>query len=169
MAVFSQDDFERLDFKLLQNSFVTLYFRQQFLSEDINALKKLGYEAIEFDASLWKSECDFFDVVSQNLKFPSYFGRNLNALNDCLGEIDISDNGGLVISFLKYDAFHPKSSGFKQAVLDIIAINARQNLLFGKRLICLVQSDDPKISFSEVGAQPVIWNPREWMNNSRGL
>ena len=169
MATFSQGDFERPDIRLLQNSFVTLYFRPQSLVEEIALLKELGYEVAQFDASLWKSENDFYDAISQGLKFPNYFGRNLNALNDCLHDIEISNEAGLVVSISNFDLFNAKFRDFASAILDIIATNGRLHLLFGKRLICLVQSGDPKISFAELGAQPAVWNHREWLNKDRGL
>jgi len=169
MAYFSKSDVERLDFGLLQNSFVILYFRQQFFAEDIATLKGLGYSTIEFDSSYWKSEEDFFDSFAKTLSFPAYFGRNLDALNDCLREVVISDEGGLIIAFSKFNLFKTQFPDFAWNVLDIISLIARSNLLLGKRLICLVQSDDPQILFKEVGAQPVIWNHREWMDTNRGL
>lgn len=47
--------------------------------------------------------------------------------------------------------------------------NSRLLLLFGLRLIVLVQSNDPEISFDPVGGRSVMWNGREWFNKSRGL
>jgi len=169
MAYFTENEIARLDYRLLQNSFIALYLRPEFLAEDVNALKSLGYLATEFDSSSWKSEEDFFDTFADALKFPDYFGRNLDALNDCMSDIEIPFDGGLVIAFSKFDSFKIQYPDFAWNVLDIISINARRHLLFGKRLICLVQSNDSKILFKEVGAQPVVWNPREWLNKNRGL
>jgi len=42
-------------------------------------------------------------------------------------------------------------------------------LLLGQRLLALVQSDDPRIRFERIGAVPVNWNPREWLDSDRGL
>jgi RNAse (barnase) inhibitor barstar len=169
MALFTNDDFERLDYSLLQNSFAVLYFRAQVLAEDIAGLKKLGYSVIEFDSSSWKSESDFYEAIAAGLTFPDYFGRNLNALSDCLIDIEIPCDSGLAIVFSKFDSFQASFPDFAWEVLDIISVKARRHLLFGRRLICLLQSDDPKLSFKEVGAQPVIWNNREWLNKARNL
>jgi len=54
-------------------------------------------------------------------------------------------------------------------VLDIVEVNSRRFSLFGRRLIALVQSDDPSLSFDPVGARPVVWNPREMFAWWRGL
>jgi hypothetical protein len=40
-------------------------------------------------------------------------------------------------------------------------------MLFGHRLLCLVQSNDPDIRFDVVGAAPVMWNPVEWLKENR--
>jgi hypothetical protein len=35
-------------------------------------------------------------------------------------------------------------------------------------MMCLVQSDDPQLSFQMVGATPVMWNDAEWLATKRG-
>ena len=42
-------------------------------------------------------------------------------------------------------------------------------LLTGKRLIILVQSDDPCMEFNQLGGVSAEWNRREWLNKDRGL
>lgn len=57
----------------------------------------------------------------------------------------------------------------KVDVLDILEINLRTYLLFGRRHLTLLQSNDPEIQFKFVGTCPVRWNRREWLNKNRGL
>lgn len=90
-------------------------------------------------------------------------------MNDCIGDIEISDQSGRVLVFNKYDSFATKFPHVAWSVLDIMESNSRDLLLFGKRLIILVQSDDPGISFEPVGGRGVGWNRKEWLNRSRGL
>ena len=40
-------------------------------------------------------------------------------------------------------------------VQDIVACQARSAILTGNRIMCLVQSNDPRLSFEPVGATPV--------------
>ena len=54
-------------------------------------------------------------------------------------------------------------------MLDILAGQARTAILIGNRVICLVQSNDPQLTFDPVGAMPVMWNDAEWLNANRGL
>lgn len=51
--------------------------------------------------------------------------------------------------------------------LDIIAGQACAAALFGHRVCCLVQSNDPAIRFEPVGATPVAWNDAEWLDSTR--
>ncbi|WSE02425.1 hypothetical protein OG574_02955 [Streptomyces sp. NBC_01445] len=52
-------------------------------------------------------------------------------------------------------------------MLDILADRARSAALFGHRIMCLVHSNDPDISFEPVGAMPVQWNDAERLDSSR--
>ncbi len=96
-------------------------------------------------------------------------GRNLNALNDCISVIEVPAEGGLVLVLRRFDVFASCQRETAQGVLDVLADNARRFLLFGRRLLVLVQSDDPRISLEPVGATVVGWNPKEWLNEDRGL
>ena len=163
------DYHSRLDRQLLRNGPITLYFKRQFLEEAVEWFCLNNYEVVVFDCYAWKSQEDFYTEVSQRLSFPEYFGRNLDALNDCLSEIDFPQKQGTVLVFPGYDTFTALYPQFAWAVLDIIAINTYHFLLNSYPLIALVQSDDPELSFQPVGAHSVRWNSREWLNKNRGL
>ncbi len=91
---------------------------------------------------------------------------NLDALNDAFG---MDFDGGLVLCFLRYDLLNAAKPEFAQGVLDIIESNSRDHLLLGRRLLALVQSDDPRIRFEPLGARAAHWNRREWFDKNRGL
>ncbi len=110
------------------------------------------------------------------LSFPGYFGRNLAALNDCMSDVASGDYGwdgdadtGLVIVLRAFDAFAVVDRRTAQLMLDILADQARRALLIGHRVICLVQSNDPRLAFEPVGAMPVMWNDAERIQSKRGL
>lgn len=171
MAAFGtgQSEWQRLDLKLLQNSPVALYFRPEVLSEDMTWLRREGYQVDEFDCTKWHAESDFHPDVAARLDFPDYYGGNLDAFNDCIGDIEIPSAGGRAIVFRRFDLFAQKEPRVAQIILDIMASASWHSLLFGRRLLTLAQSDDPRITFEGVGAHPVVWNPREWLNKNRGL
>lgn len=163
------DEWNRLDFRLLRASPIALYLKPEILEEDTRWLESAGYRIHRFDAGSWCSEGDFHDSMAQLLGFPDYYGRNLNAFNDCLADLEIPDDGGVALHFRRFDAFSRKLPQVALNVLDIIADQSRNSLLFGLRLVALVQSDDPRIRFEGIGAVHAAWNPREWSYRARGI
>lgn len=107
--------------------------------------------------------------------FPTILGRNLNALNDCLRDVAAGDYGSdppatglvvvmrrfdLVVVMRRFDSFAAADTSAAHAVLDIFASQSRNAALIGRRLMCLVQTDDSRLTFAPVGATPVTWNDR---------
>jgi RNAse (barnase) inhibitor barstar len=169
MAAFHSDDWQRFDYRLLMNSPVTLYYRLEVLDQILLQLKTEGYTIGELDCSTWKSEADFHRDIAKCLEFPDYYGQNLNAFNDCMKDIEVPDLGGRIIVLWKFDSFVRYEAEVAQIILNTMARSSWRFLLTGQRLMTLVQSDDPRISFDRVGSHPVNWNPQEWLNKNRGL
>jgi hypothetical protein len=163
------EEWNRLDYRLLRDSPVTLYYRRSVLEEDLRWLESEKYEIYRLDADRWTTVEAFHDAASNVLRFPDYYGRNLDAFNDCLSDVEIPEAGGAALAFLGFDRFAARFPEAAWTVCDILAHRSRQALLYGRRLLALVQSDDPRIRFDVVGATPVGWNPREWSNATRGL
>ena len=165
MALFQDTpaDWQRLDWKILRNGWASLYYRPDVLEKDIEWFKTDGFAIFEFDCSTWVTDEDMHNELQAKFDFPCYYGKNLDALNDCLSELQIGDAGHLVV-FRNFDvveayiAFH---------VVDILAHNARDYMLIGKKLITLVQVNEPKFSMAPVGACSVLWNGAEWMDATR--
>jgi hypothetical protein len=68
-----------------------------------------------------------------------------------------------------FDAFAAKFPDSAHALLDIYALNQRGVLIAGDHLICLVQSDDPRLTLAPVGGLVPQWNRDEWLDRNRGL
>jgi RNAse (barnase) inhibitor barstar len=171
VASFSDDpsEFQRLDWRLLQNGAISLYFRREVLDGDVAWLREHAYGVAEFECLTWSDQRDMHRALAATLAFPDYYGMNLDAMNDCMGDVKVPAEGGLVLVFLRFDTFATHHREVAQVVLDVLAANARRFLLLGRRLLVLVQSDDPRISFEPVGATAVSWNPTEWFNKTRGV
>ncbi|GAA1654238.1 barstar family protein [Actinoplanes couchii] len=174
MAVFDLEvDAGRLDFQLARTSAVTLFWRSALVDEAVGWLRRHGYTVVAFDAGAWVSDDDLHRDVAAALGFPDYYGKNLDALNDCLRDVVNYEYGttrqatGLVLTFVGYDAFASRHPRTAQIVLDIVAEQARCAMLTGHRMLCLVQSGDPAITFEPVGAMPVVWNHAEWLDSQR--
>jgi len=160
---------DRLDMRLLQSSAVTLYHKQTYLAHDIAWLQQAGYRVYTLDAISWTSPADFHAHAKRELALPDYYAANLASWIDCLGDLEISSEGGVVLQFRHFDTFARVEPHFAQTLLDSIESASRRFLLMERRLLALVQSDDPRIRFERIGAAPVNWNPREWLDTDRGL
>jgi RNAse (barnase) inhibitor barstar len=171
MAAFRDrvSDNQRLDFDLLQHGPVALYFRNEVLDGAIAWFREHHYDIKTTSCATWRGNDDMHDALTAMLGFPDHYGRNGAALNDCVSDLDVREDSGLVLVFSRYDAFAQANRDVAQFLLDVLASNARTFLLCGRRLIVLVQSDDPRITFDPVGASPVNWNGAEWLDAKRGL
>jgi RNAse (barnase) inhibitor barstar len=184
MASFSADeiDDERLDWTILRDGGVALYWRTEILSDDLNWLQSNGYRLITFDASEWQSPSGWesgrrmHESLKDQLSFPDYYGMNIHALDECMcDDLAVPDSGGLALVLSHYDQFqkatrNPENTDESDAetVLTIFANAVRYHTLLGRRLLILVQSDDPRIVFGRLGGVGASWNHREWLNKSRG-
>lgn len=159
--------------QLLRDGAVTLFWRRRLLDDTTAWLAEHGYQLVRLDATAWATEADLHRDVKAALDVPDYYGHNLAAFTDCMRDVATysygarRDSTGTVLVLTGYDAFAAHERGTAGIVLDIIAGAAREALLFGHRLLCLVQSDDPEIAFDPVGATPVTWNLAEFLRADR--
>lgn len=170
MAYFEMDvsTLSRLDFKVLRDGGITAYHAESVLAEDLQWFEQQGYDIREFDGLAWPDESDFHGDIARALEFPSWYGQNLDAFNDCMRDVDIPSAGGMVLVIRNADAGHLDCDWFRIA-LDILTSIVRLKLLFGRRFIVLLHSDSPGFVLPRIGGFDVQWNPREWLDSSRGL
>lgn len=162
-------DRERLDWVLFQNGGVVLFHKVQVLAEHVAWLGREQYQMRELDANGWKDARAFHEDVKRVFQFPSHYTSNLASLVDALAELDIPVGGAMAVQLRRYDRFAKVEPHLAWSVLDALETTSRRLLLTGRRLLTLVQSDDPRIKFERVGAMPVNWNPREWLDSDRGI
>ncbi|HJR63780.1 MAG TPA: barstar family protein [Gemmatimonadaceae bacterium] len=160
-------DQQRLDFALLRHGAISLYYRHDVLAGDVAWLHAQRYKIHELDASGWHGAEQFHDGLRRALGSPHRYGANLAAFLDCMADLNVPAESGTALVFRHYDVFARGDPRLALLVLDAIESTSRYNLLFGRRLIALVQSDDPRIRFEAVGSRPVNWNPREWLEETR--
>lgn len=126
-----------------------------------------GYQLVHLQAGDWATQADFHRDVKAALDFPDHYGHNLDAFNDCLGDVveyaygASRDATGTVLVFTRYDAFAAREPRAAHVVLDIITGHARHAMLIGHRMLCLVQSNDPDLGFDPVGNTAVNWDPED--------
>lgn len=160
-------------YHLIKNSAVSLYWRPALFEGTLDWLADHGYQLVLLDALRWRTEGDFHDAIASALEFPGHYGRNLDAFADCMRDVGayrygaIREATGTILALRHYDSFAVCAPYPGQAILDIFATEARAAMLFGHRMLCLLQSDDPRVYFEDVGSTPVAWNPYEWLESSR--
>jgi hypothetical protein len=168
----NDEDMHVRDWELLQNGPITLYYRREILEDDLSWLRDHDYQIDLLDCKDWWWIGDVLDAILPKLALPNSgpgWGGSIDDLFDDLLDLAIPENSGRVLVFYQYDQFMTQAPEIAGEVLDIIAYSARYYLLFGLRLMILVQSNDPKLSFKKVGGCPVSWNNRERLNKDRGL
>ncbi|MCK6640036.1 MAG: barstar family protein [Bacteroidia bacterium] len=165
MATFQNnpDEWQRLDWSILQNGWTSLYWKQEILETDLTWFKSEHYSIADLDCQTWTGENEMHKQLKDKLIFPDYYGENWDALNDCLSDLEIK-NAGQIVVFRHLDNLDTKQA---HTLLDIFASNSRRQMLFGKRLIVLAQVDNPNYHIGQVGATPVMWNQAEWLSSNR--
>jgi RNAse (barnase) inhibitor barstar len=177
MASFKKEEIgKKIDWQLLRHSFISLYHKLDILEKDIGELIELEYKTYDFDCSVWKDEEAIDKDLREKLKIPSHYATNLNALPDAVAELDVPDGSGAVIVLRHYDhTLKYNNAQYVYAFLDVLAQGARIHLLFGGKLIILVQIDNENTEFDsvQIGCSGVYWNSTErrealnkiWSNN----
>jgi Barstar (barnase inhibitor) len=152
------DQWQRLDWQLLQNSSVHRYSSDNEMERTAIGLAGLGYVLHYFDAGNWRHDEEMHTTLAAELQFPNYYGRNLDALNDAFRDVaeyrygSDSSATGTVFALSKYEPFTLQNPDLARTFLDIFAVNARYGLLVGHPMLCLIGSTR---EFPEVGATPV--------------
>ena len=155
------EDFQRLDWLVLQNGAIALYHKRAILDEDRAWLAANAYELRDLDAGPWLSSADAHAAMKHALGFHDGYAPNLASLIDALADLRITREGGMAIVIRHFDSFARREPAFAAALLEAIESTSRRFLLFGRRFLALVQSDDKTLRLPPVGARPIVWNPRE--------
>jgi hypothetical protein len=168
MATFADDPnwHERLDWTLLQNGCLSLYLKKQIMAEDVRWLSSNSYVVRAFDCKAWTSTQVMIDAIGTALAFPET-NVGLDALSDLMADVTIPTQGGLALVLDGLDAFFRANPTDTFHLLDIIVIRARMHLLFGRRLLALIRTDDPGVVFPPVGSTQAQWNRKEWPLSDR--
>jgi hypothetical protein len=174
MPSFGRNEWRAQDFQLLLTGAIHLFWRRAILDETVAELREAGYDILVLDASRWSSEGEMHSDIAREFSFPAYYGKNMDALNDCLRDVALGEENSALTSATAlvldhFDSFVRAEASAAQTFIDIFADNSRRAMLVGHRMVCLLQSDDPRLQLAPVGATPVAWNHKEWMEKNRGL
>ena len=152
--------------EILSSGPICKYFRNSILDQDVNWFSNNRYDVYDINTKNWNKRNCHQQLKSQ-LKFPDYYGQNLDAFKDCLGDMHNPKYEGVVIALRRYDEFLNNDKKLALAILDIIARESRVWLVSGHKLITLIQSNEPHLVLPEIGGVSPDWNANEWMNKER--
>lgn len=176
MATWEPDDIDDAFF-LAREGAIAKVWSKELLANKLRWFHDHGYASVDLDASRWTSHSTLWDDIVAGFSFPDYFGRNINAFTDCMRDVAYGEYGygwsgtetGLLIVFRNFDSFTALDARAAHQILDTISATAREAMLVGNRVMCLVQSNDPRLHFEPVGAVDFGWTREKFLNSSRGL
>jgi hypothetical protein len=161
MPPFSTGRTDDLDWQLVRNGPITLFRDPDAYLAAVLTLADGGYQVTPFDAARWVDKTILLDDLATSFGFPDHFGHNLDALDDCLGEVARYEYGadpaavGSVIAIDRIDALAAIDRRLVQTLLDILAHTSRTAMLHGHRLLVIASTADPELRFDPVGATPI--------------
>ena len=127
------------DIEILKDGPICKYFKNSILDEDVTWFIENRFDVYDMNVRNWNKEI-FHKKIKKELNFPDYYGENLNAFNDCHGDLYNDRYKGVVIVFRQYEEFLSSDRNFAEVILDIIATESRYWLVTGKKLMELLSA-----------------------------
>lgn len=157
--------------ELFQNGGVVLFRDPAILDDVTSNLTRNGYRVRITDCDHWSDEQSTMLAIVDSLRIPRYQNIGLDGFNDYIRQIDFDGGTGVVVALMAFHRFWQTFPKCAFHVLDMLADNHRSHMLLGKRLLTLVQSEDPRIDeqIGIIGGYRPNWNSAEWLRKSRGL
>ena len=175
MALFSNspDDWQKLDWQILRDGGVALYWRPEYLAEDVQWLVGRNYDVYTFDCEHWASESEMFSDLARAVGFSKCW--DFDAVNDNLSDLPIREDGGVALVFRRFNfyatgagsALMPGGRAQAEVLLDVMARACRFHLLNGTKFVTLVQTENFEYRAERLGAVSATWNRREWLDAKR--
>jgi RNAse (barnase) inhibitor barstar len=88
------------------------------------AAQAVGLRLFAIDASLVRTKAQMLGLLGRSLAFPSWYGRNWDALEDCLTDSDWVQDPGLVIRFEGFEQYAEADPDGFGILLDIFKTSA---------------------------------------------
>jgi hypothetical protein len=83
MTLFSNSpaDWQRLDWQILRDGGIALYWRQEYLTDDVQWFASQNYDIYEFDCERWRSEEEMYSDIGRVLRFSEWWGPDWDAIS----------------------------------------------------------------------------------------
>ena len=103
------DDWQRLDWHILRYGGIALYWRKEYLTDDVRWFASQNYDMYEVDCARWLSEHETYADIGRVLRFSEWWGpswgHNSDALDDCLTDLPIRDDGGVGLVLSRFNVY----------------------------------------------------------------
>ncbi|MER7332130.1 MULTISPECIES: hypothetical protein [unclassified Micromonospora] len=162
MAAFDREtDSGRLDYQLMMRSPVRLVHSRELLAGIVTWLREQGYTVLSVDAS-WLITSHMFRDLGSALGYTCH--DQWQCLSEGLAEgiwEALGRSAGFALVLTGFDVFANRHSDDAQTLLEMVGQRAWPAALRGKRMMCLVQSDDPALELRRLGLWLVPWVDHE--------
>ena len=154
-----REQWQRYDWSLLRCGHVYRYGGATDLGAAADELAELGYLVCRIDAAGWRTAADLHAGLADALSFPDYYGRNLDALSDVLGDVAEYEYGsdpnttGTVLAIENYHRVLEIDPELAIGTLDCFVRAARLGLLLGHPMLCLVEC---RAELGPIGATEIM-------------
>jgi hypothetical protein len=153
---------DRLDWYMLNFGPVALFRKPEVVHDTVGWLEGHGYRVGQAECGACGDTRELLWAIGAALGFHRWDDPGLDGFNDDCHHLQAPHDGGLAIVLWGFDRAAARLPEDAKHVLDILAWASWNNLLYGRRFICMVQSDDPHLQFGAVGGRKPWWNQREW-------
>jgi hypothetical protein len=152
MRAFRLDETARLDCRLLRDGACTLICDLELFDRRQRELEALGYRVHVLDASDADALVAGFATA---LRFEHNYGYtptklNMDALTDAFRDLSFDDAEGHVLALRRFDLAVVRNADRAKLLVEVIEKASRDWLVFGGRLIALLQSQDPKLAVARL-------------------
>lgn len=162
VAAFDREtDVDRLDYQLLMRSPVRLMHSLALLDTTVDWLRQHGYQIVTVDAS-WLITAHMFRDLGSAVGFVCHDQWHClgEGLSEALAE-SWHRSTGFALVLTGFDVFVEHQIEDAHALLEVIAEQAWPAALLGRRLLCLVQSNDPSLRLRRIGLWTLPWADHE--------
>ncbi|MFN2543993.1 MAG: barstar family protein [Actinomycetota bacterium] len=163
-AAFGPDEINQLDYALLQNGASSFYTDKAILAEDIEWLSRNRYRVIEVDVTSRRERGEVFEAIEERVdEWPTGYAANgsWDAFRDALVDLDFPE-GGIAFLFRGFGDFAQQTRDGAESTLDAFEKASRDHLLFGRRLIVILEARTD-VNLGPAGGRHPLLNRREWL------
>ena len=90
-------------------------------AEIVAAAKTVGLDVFKLDLGGARGKSGLLDRFAKALRFPAHFGKNWDALNDCLTDLEWLDGKGWVVIVANAQSFAEKHEEDFTTAIDILS------------------------------------------------